>query len=86
MLRGKVCLDVGTSTEDLLIAFAHGAARVIAVDTGYGQIDFRSVGTLASAYGKNQRPLSHAATGRRRRRSDRDGCLVHLRDAGSASR
>ena len=38
----KVCLDVGTSTggfTDCLLQ--HGAARVIAVDTGHGQIDFR---------------------------------------------
>jgi 23S rRNA (cytidine1920-2'-O)/16S rRNA (cytidine1409-2'-O)-methyltransferase len=40
--NGKVCLDVGTSTggfTDCLLQ--HGAARVIAVDTGHGQIDFR---------------------------------------------
>ena len=39
---GKVCLDVGTSTggfTDCLLQ--RGAARVIAVDTGHGQIDFR---------------------------------------------
>jgi 23S rRNA (cytidine1920-2'-O)/16S rRNA (cytidine1409-2'-O)-methyltransferase len=39
---GKICLDVGTSTggfTDCLLQ--HGAARVIAVDTGHGQIDFR---------------------------------------------
>ncbi len=38
----KVCLDVGASTggfSDCLLQ--HGAARVIAVDTGYGQMDFR---------------------------------------------
>ena len=37
----KVCLDVGASTggfTDCLLQ--HGASRVIAVDTGYGQIDF----------------------------------------------
>ena len=41
-VRGKTCLDVGASTggfTDCLLQ--HGAARVIAVDTGYGQIDFR---------------------------------------------
>jgi 23S rRNA (cytidine1920-2'-O)/16S rRNA (cytidine1409-2'-O)-methyltransferase len=41
-VAGKVCLDVGTSTggfTDCLLQ--HGAARVIAVDTGYGQIDCR---------------------------------------------
>ena len=40
-LRGKVCLDVGASTggfSDCMLQ--HGAGRVIAVDTGYGQIDF----------------------------------------------
>ena len=39
---GKICLDVGASTggfTDCLLQ--HGAARVIAVDTGHGQIDFR---------------------------------------------
>ena len=41
-VRGKVCLDVGTSTggfTDCLLQ--NGALRVIAVDTGHGQIDFR---------------------------------------------
>jgi len=40
-VRGKVCLDVGASTggfTDCLLQ--RGAARVIAVDTGYGQMDF----------------------------------------------
>jgi 23S rRNA (cytidine1920-2'-O)/16S rRNA (cytidine1409-2'-O)-methyltransferase len=39
---GKVCLDVGASTggfTDCLLQ--HGAARVIAVDTGFGQMDFK---------------------------------------------
>jgi 23S rRNA (cytidine1920-2'-O)/16S rRNA (cytidine1409-2'-O)-methyltransferase len=37
----KICLDVGASTggfTDCLLH--HGASRVIAVDTGYGQMDF----------------------------------------------
>lgn len=41
-VTGKVCLDVGASTggfSDCLLQ--HGAARVIAVDTGYGQMDFK---------------------------------------------
>jgi 23S rRNA (cytidine1920-2'-O)/16S rRNA (cytidine1409-2'-O)-methyltransferase len=41
-LRDKVCLDVGASTggfSDCMLQ--HGAARVIAIDTGYGQIDFK---------------------------------------------
>jgi 23S rRNA (cytidine1920-2'-O)/16S rRNA (cytidine1409-2'-O)-methyltransferase len=40
-LQGKVGLDVGASTggfSDCMLQ--HGAARVIAVDTGYGQMDF----------------------------------------------
>ncbi len=39
---GKVCLDVGASTggfTDCLLQ--RGARRVVAVDTGHGQIDFR---------------------------------------------
>jgi 23S rRNA (cytidine1920-2'-O)/16S rRNA (cytidine1409-2'-O)-methyltransferase len=41
-VTGKTCLDVGASTggfTDCLLQ--HGAAHVIAVDTGHGQIDFR---------------------------------------------
>jgi 23S rRNA (cytidine1920-2'-O)/16S rRNA (cytidine1409-2'-O)-methyltransferase len=40
-LQGKTCLDVGASTggfSDCMLQ--HGAAKVIAVDTGYGQMDF----------------------------------------------
>jgi 23S rRNA (cytidine1920-2'-O)/16S rRNA (cytidine1409-2'-O)-methyltransferase len=42
VVAGKTCLDVGASTggfTDCLLQ--HGAARVIAVDTGYGQMDFK---------------------------------------------
>ncbi|MBS1853594.1 MAG: TlyA family RNA methyltransferase [Acidobacteria bacterium] len=41
-VRGRTCLDVGASTggfTDCLLQ--HGASKVIAVDTGHGQIDFR---------------------------------------------
>lgn len=41
-VTGKACMDVGTSTggfTDCLLQ--HGAARVIAVDTGHGQIALR---------------------------------------------
>lgn len=41
-VEGKVCFDVGASTggfTDCLLQ--HGAARVIAIDTGYGQMDFK---------------------------------------------
>jgi 23S rRNA (cytidine1920-2'-O)/16S rRNA (cytidine1409-2'-O)-methyltransferase len=40
-LHGRVCLDIGASTggfSDCMLQ--HGAAKVIAVDTGYGQMDF----------------------------------------------
>lgn len=42
VVAGKTCLDVGASTggfTDCLLQ--RGAARVIAVDTGYGQMDFK---------------------------------------------
>ena len=41
-VRGKFCMDVGASTggfTDCLLQ--HGAKHVIAIDTGYGQMDFR---------------------------------------------
>jgi 23S rRNA (cytidine1920-2'-O)/16S rRNA (cytidine1409-2'-O)-methyltransferase len=41
-VEGKVGVDIGASTggfTDCLLQ--HGAARVIAVDTGYGQLDFK---------------------------------------------
>ncbi|MGA8150980.1 MAG: TlyA family RNA methyltransferase [Terriglobales bacterium] len=41
-VKGKTCLDVGASTggfTDCLLQ--NGASRVIAIDTGHGQIDFR---------------------------------------------
>jgi 23S rRNA (cytidine1920-2'-O)/16S rRNA (cytidine1409-2'-O)-methyltransferase len=41
-VMGKVCMDVGASTggfTDCLLQ--HGAASVIAIDTGYGQMDFK---------------------------------------------
>jgi 23S rRNA (cytidine1920-2'-O)/16S rRNA (cytidine1409-2'-O)-methyltransferase len=41
-VAGKVCLDVGASTggfTDCLLQ--SGAARVVAIDTGYGQMDFK---------------------------------------------
>jgi 23S rRNA (cytidine1920-2'-O)/16S rRNA (cytidine1409-2'-O)-methyltransferase len=41
-VSGRVCLDVGASTggfTDCLLQ--RGAAQVIAVDTGYGQLDFK---------------------------------------------
>jgi 23S rRNA (cytidine1920-2'-O)/16S rRNA (cytidine1409-2'-O)-methyltransferase len=41
-LAGRTCLDVGASTGGFTDAMLqHGAARVVAVDTGYGQIAAR---------------------------------------------
>lgn len=41
-VTGRICLDIGASTggfTDCLLQ--HGATRVIAVDTGYGQLDIK---------------------------------------------
>ena len=39
---GRVCLDVGASTGGFTdCMLQHGAARVIAIDTGYGQLNFK---------------------------------------------
>lgn len=41
-LQGRTCLDVGASTGGFTdCMLQHGAERVIAIDTGYGQIDNR---------------------------------------------
>ena len=41
-LKGKTCLDIGASTGGFTdCVLQHGAVRVIAVDTGYGQMDFK---------------------------------------------
>lgn len=41
-VKGKVCLDIGASTGGFTdCMLQHGAARVIAIDTGYGQMDFK---------------------------------------------
>ena len=41
-VQGKLCLDVGASTGGFTDCFLQrGADRVIAIDTGYGQMDFK---------------------------------------------
>ena len=65
-VAGKVCLDVGASTggfTDCLLQ--HGAARVIAVDTGHGQIDFglRKDARVRLLEKTNARYLTHEQVG-----------------------
>jgi 23S rRNA (cytidine1920-2'-O)/16S rRNA (cytidine1409-2'-O)-methyltransferase len=41
-VAGKICLDVGASTGGFTdCMLQRGAARVVAIDTGYGQMDFK---------------------------------------------
>jgi 23S rRNA (cytidine1920-2'-O)/16S rRNA (cytidine1409-2'-O)-methyltransferase len=41
-VRGKVCADIGASTGGFTdVMLQHGAAKVYAIDVGYGQIDAR---------------------------------------------
>lgn len=63
---GQVCVDVGASTggfTDCLLQ--HGAARVIAIDTGSGQIDFklRQDSRVRLLEKTNARYLTHGALG-----------------------
>jgi 23S rRNA (cytidine1920-2'-O)/16S rRNA (cytidine1409-2'-O)-methyltransferase len=65
-VSGKVCLDVGASTggfTDCLLQ--RGAARVIAVDTGYGQMEFklRQNPHIHMLEKTNARYLTHEAIG-----------------------
>ena len=87
-VTGKICLDVGASTggfTDCLLQ--HGAARVIAVDTGHGQIALPiSQRPSRPPPGKDQRPLSHRRTTRRDCRPDRNGRFLHLGDSGPPRR
>jgi 23S rRNA (cytidine1920-2'-O)/16S rRNA (cytidine1409-2'-O)-methyltransferase len=65
-VTARVCLDVGASTggfTDCLLQ--HGAARVIAIDTGYGQMDFklRQDPRVRLLEKTNARFLTHEALG-----------------------
>jgi 23S rRNA (cytidine1920-2'-O)/16S rRNA (cytidine1409-2'-O)-methyltransferase len=65
-VTGKICLDVGASTggfTDCLLQ--RGAERVIAVDTGYGQMDFklRQDARVRLLEKSNARYLKHEAVG-----------------------
>ena len=65
-VTGNICLDIGASTggfTDCLLQ--HGASRVIAVDTGYGQMDFglRQDARVRLVEKTNARYLAHEAVG-----------------------
>lgn len=65
-VAGKICLDVGASTggfTDCLLQY--GAARVLAIDTGYGQMDFklRQDPRVRLLEKTNARYLTHDALG-----------------------
>jgi len=65
-VAGLTCLDVGASTggfTDCLLQ--HGAAHVIAIDTGYGQLDFRlrQDARVRLREKTNARYLTHEALG-----------------------
>jgi 23S rRNA (cytidine1920-2'-O)/16S rRNA (cytidine1409-2'-O)-methyltransferase len=41
-VKGKICLDLGASTGGFTdVLLSHGAAKVFAVDVGFGQLDWR---------------------------------------------
>ncbi len=65
-VTGLACMDVGASTggfTDCLLQ--HGAARVIAIDTGYGQMDFqlRQDSRVRLLEKTNARYLTHEMVG-----------------------
>lgn len=65
-VEGKVCLDIGASTggfTDCLLQ--HGATRVVAIDTGYGQMDFklRQDPRVRLLEKTNARYVTHASIG-----------------------
>jgi len=65
-LAGKTCMDVGASTGGFTdCMLQRGASRVIAVDTGYGQMDFkiRQDSRVRLLEKTNARYLTHEALG-----------------------
>ena len=65
-LQNKVCLDIGASTGGFTdCMLQHGAHKVIAVDTGYGQMDFglRNDSRVRLLEKKNARYLEPADIG-----------------------
>src|SRR5580693_10413026 len=64
--KGLVCLDVGASTGGFTdVLLARGAAKVVAVDVGHGQLDPRLAGDprVRSLEGVDARALTAAALG-----------------------
>lgn len=62
-LQRKVCMDIGASTGGFTdCMLQHGAAKVIAIDTGYGQMDFalRNDPSVALLEKTNARYLTRA--------------------------
>jgi len=65
-LDGKICMDVGASTGGFTdCMLQRGASRVIAIDTGYGQMDFkiRQDPRVRLLEKTNARYLTHEALG-----------------------
>ena len=65
-VTGLVCMDVGASTGGFTDCLLHrGAARVIAIDTGYGQMEFRLRGDprVCLLEKTNARYLTHELVG-----------------------
>ncbi len=86
-LTGRFCLDVGASTGGFTdCMLQHGAARVLAVDTGYGQIaqTLRDDPRVTLMERTNARLLDPGDLASRHFVSGR-GCVVHLRHPGSAA-
>ncbi len=85
-LTGRVCADVGASTGGFTdCMLQHGAAAVLAIDTGYGQIAHKlRVDPRVT--------LLERTNARKLERQQvtlpvtflRDGCFVHLGDSGAA--
>ena len=77
---GRVALDVGASTggfTDCLLA--HGAARVHAVDVGYGQLDWRlRQDPRVVVAGTDEHPPSRSRRVSREPRSGRRGRILHI--------